>query len=341
MFVAIDTLPWDALSLREPEIPWVALRALADAAVESTDVLNRLLAQHEAYYCRWEAHHLGTSVDWTDLSDTGILAVLDLASSRFDTAARRLVGEALVRRAFDAGRYDDEFGLEDISRVAHRLREGPVEPALQVLIEHGQDHPGWHFVYPMLENATAADDDLRRRVIEFCRSEIDTLDDLTSPWTSAMFPADVLAALNDRDSIPLLERAYARSRSPDIRVHLRRLKGTLPPEEDHPNHFLETPVEKWLPQRLELHRDWLRRLESGELDEEFDSDVDDFDDAEPEISTSALLDRHGRDPLTDPGADYLPNDTIATPIIRSEPRVGRNEPCPCGSGKKYKKCCGM
>jgi len=22
------------------------------------------------------------------------------------------------------------------------------------------------------------------------------------------------------------------------------------------------------------------------------------------------------------------------------PRVGRNEPCPCGSGKKYKKCCG-
>ena len=24
-----------------------------------------------------------------------------------------------------------------------------------------------------------------------------------------------------------------------------------------------------------------------------------------------------------------------------EQHVGRNEPCPCGSGKKYKKCCGM
>ena len=22
------------------------------------------------------------------------------------------------------------------------------------------------------------------------------------------------------------------------------------------------------------------------------------------------------------------------------PKVGRNDPCPCGSGKKYKKCCG-
>jgi uncharacterized protein len=27
-------------------------------------------------------------------------------------------------------------------------------------------------------------------------------------------------------------------------------------------------------------------------------------------------------------------------FVRVEPKVGRNEPCPCGSGKKYKKCCG-
>ena len=28
------------------------------------------------------------------------------------------------------------------------------------------------------------------------------------------------------------------------------------------------------------------------------------------------------------------------PIVRAEAKVGRNDPCPCGSGKKYKKCCG-
>jgi uncharacterized protein len=28
------------------------------------------------------------------------------------------------------------------------------------------------------------------------------------------------------------------------------------------------------------------------------------------------------------------------PIRRDAPKVGRNDPCPCGSGKKYKKCCG-
>ena len=30
----------------------------------------------------------------------------------------------------------------------------------------------------------------------------------------------------------------------------------------------------------------------------------------------------------------------AQPIVRDGPKVGRNDPCPCGSGKKYKKCCG-
>ncbi len=29
----------------------------------------------------------------------------------------------------------------------------------------------------------------------------------------------------------------------------------------------------------------------------------------------------------------------AETVHRSQPKVGRNDPCPCGSGKKYKKCC--
>lgn len=28
------------------------------------------------------------------------------------------------------------------------------------------------------------------------------------------------------------------------------------------------------------------------------------------------------------------------PYRRVEPKVGRNDPCPCGSGRKHKKCCG-
>ena len=34
------------------------------------------------------------------------------------------------------------------------------------------------------------------------------------------------------------------------------------------------------------------------------------------------------------------HDHGGTTVRREEPKVGRNDPCPCGSGKKYKKCCG-
>lgn len=28
------------------------------------------------------------------------------------------------------------------------------------------------------------------------------------------------------------------------------------------------------------------------------------------------------------------------PVVRDGPKIGRNDPCSCGSGKKFKKCCG-
>ncbi|MFO7953104.1 MAG: DnaJ domain-containing protein [Bacillota bacterium] len=43
--------------------------------------------------------------------------------------------------------------------------------------------------------------------------------------------------------------------------------------------------------------------------------------------------------LDEPFDESLDEPFIET-YTRSQPKVGRNEPCPCGSGKKYKKCCG-
>lgn len=31
--------------------------------------------------------------------------------------------------------------------------------------------------------------------------------------------------------------------------------------------------------------------------------------------------------------------SLQKPLVRDLPKYGRNEPCPCGSGKKFKKCC--
>jgi len=40
-------------------------------------------------------------------------------------------------------------------------------------------------------------------------------------------------------------------------------------------------------------------------------------------------------------SDLDPNVFLSRqPFIRQDPKVGRNDACPCGSGKKYKKCHG-
>ena len=49
----------------------------------------------------------------------------------------------------------------------------------------------------------------------------------------------------------------------------------------------------------------------------------------------------------------MPNEAIRSDLLKQlvdikppaprpekQKKVGRNDPCPCGSGKKYKKCCG-
>ncbi|MGE0268556.1 MAG: preprotein translocase subunit SecA [Candidatus Omnitrophota bacterium] len=44
-----------------------------------------------------------------------------------------------------------------------------------------------------------------------------------------------------------------------------------------------------------------------------------------------------RQPISQPHPQEVPK---AVPARNDGPKVGRNDPCPCGSGKKYKKCCG-
>jgi uncharacterized protein len=57
----------------------------------------------------------------------------------------------------------------------------------------------------------------------------------------------------------------------------------------------------------------------------------------------ALLHIHSfwlaRRPFGPSGAAYPVQET-GTTLVRAAPKIGRNDPCPCGSGKKFKKCCG-
>jgi len=48
------------------------------------------------------------------------------------------------------------------------------------------------------------------------------------------------------------------------------------------------------------------------------------------------------EPIAEQSSQLAPSQPVSRPatVTRTHPKVGRNDPCPCGSGKKYKKCCG-
>jgi len=57
--------------------------------------------------------------------------------------------------------------------------------------------------------------------------------------------------------------------------------------------------------------------------------------------TEAAHHERGRFQRVDGRWLYLDGEMVKPkPTVRATPKVGRNDPCPCGSGFKYKKCCG-
>ena len=58
----------------------------------------------------------------------------------------------------------------------------------------------------------------------------------------------------------------------------------------------------------------------------------------PRVSRPASVARERES--DDPGLGRLLEDGGEATYVHTERKVGRNDPCPCGSGKKYKKCCG-
>lgn len=80
-------------------------------------------------------------------------------------------------------------------------------------------------------------------------------------------------------------------------------------------------------------------LRSDDEDMDIEDLEDDFDDEfedDPESRFGFLLGARDND-LEETPAPYDPRHAT---VVNHQEHVGRNDPCPCGSGKKFKKCCG-
>jgi hypothetical protein len=122
---------------------------------------------------------------------------------------------------------------------------------------------------------------------------------------------------DDRERFTIIERLFAHASLANI---------------DHPDKDEWEGQIRAYWQKFDESRDELdQRIESALDDDSWEDEDDDLADDEwsSEVRSWRATSREDED-------DYLPK---LQPMVRAAPRVGRNERCPCGSGKKYKNCC--
>ncbi len=88
----------------------------------------------------------------------------------------------------------------------------------------------------------------------------------------------------------------------------------------------------------ELVRKYVRDLESDDGDEDFDEAANGI--LPPSFSVEGQLPSAKLDTQLVYSEINFDDPDDAPKTIRNTGKIGRNEPCPCGSGRKYKKCCG-
>ena len=139
------------------------------------------------------------------------------------------------------------------------------------------------------------------------------------------------------DRLALTAEELMRSRySAYAMKEIRYLLSSLHP--DHRTDFDEKTTRAWA-ESSEWHKlEIVRTIEGGPEDNEGKVEF-------IATYTDKGINREHHEISTfkkEAGTWYLVNGEVQPPkpVIRATPKTGRNDPCPCGSGMKFKKCCG-
>ncbi|MFU8797804.1 MAG: preprotein translocase subunit SecA [Gammaproteobacteria bacterium] len=115
-------------------------------------------------------------------------------------------------------------------------------------------------------------------------------------------------------------------------IHLRGYAQKNPKQE-----YKRESFELFKKMLEDIKFDVLRTLSTLELQAATDAEA--LEMQRRQASAHSLVYHHDQSPALASG-DTLPEPEERGTVVRNTPKVGRNDPCPCGSGKKYKQCHG-
>ncbi len=143
-----------------------------------------------------------------------------------------------------------------------------------------------------------------------------------------------LSDYSPREALPEIEEAYRQKLVDPFMISIEDVRESIAEGDAHFQEELARRTGEFCTDTLEELDGW-----TCFKDEQFDEEDDDFDAFDSEDWDEERYLNDAADDFGEPGFADLPRDSSDT-IRNTTPRVGRNDPCPCGSGKKYKKCCG-
>jgi uncharacterized protein YecA (UPF0149 family) len=280
------------------------LEALQAAGQMRSDMVPEFLACIE----RLLAANIDTASD-EDLS--AFLFIFHLLGEWRDQSAYRPLTLLL--------RHDPEFlealigdGITETSgRVIAGVFDGDLLPIFAAIDDTAADSFIRGQMFDALVISTLDDPRHKPQVIDFLRkffdeNGIDTPEEVWSSWAFA------IAALGASDLKPLVAQVYE-----DQRISPMHSSFDFFEEE------LQTAIETGTPK-------WFKRSRNAEL----------ISDAVEELSHwHCFSDEYLNPKPKPPRTDNPFSSMFGLPFEHSTPQVGRNDPCPCGSGKKFKKCC--
>ena len=323
-----ETAPFDPSLLSDPErgLDWPELEAIAQRLAQEPDGWQRVAQAFASYQRRSLEDPSLDEVAWMKAP-----VVLSLIGRQSEIDTRRAIAREMIE-AMDRYSIDDDYGHEVLIHATMYLGPSILSEVLAKARVADPELPGWYSLLSLPDlavhpEATVAEQALG---IEACEVLLRRAIGGEIACDRVECVAGTLAALNHTPSVGLIKQAMERM---DAQAR-RQPKGFIGVSELRKAYRVLTGKEA-----LEYDPRDLDRLKDG---------------LEPVLETywkwsqrseeeAKAHERQVFDNLKKIAKDYFPmpdaDGSPFAPLIKPR-KVGRNEPCPCGSGKKYKKCCG-
>ena len=261
---------WSQLQHTEGPIPWTVLDEFTDALVNEPAIWKSLARRY---------NELALSIDnYFGYELLYIPAIFAKAAPRLSKETISEISTFLVEKLCEAGFDDDDILLEVFFAACGSMGTVILPTVLDFILKEEDTYGAWVFLWGLLRLAEHANNELRRRVIDFCVDFLKKADNGEISLSDADSAAEALTHLGCSEYAELLMKLAKKSKDTHSSVEYKASAEIMTGKQDSYDfkEMWEESVEEWLPSRWQMCKSWYGENKHAVADDdEYDED-DDF-----------------------------------------------------------------